>query len=173
MPTKFMRAALLCALMLALTGCIFSRKSLFDISKGATDIPVGRFELRSAADKSSIQTARHGNLYLYGDDKSPEKAILSFHPIGDGFYLTTAILPGGPIHYGVLDARSKDKLPFTLLECTSTTPPDLVPAPDADAFERCNAADRERLTAIANRYKADMMASRIPASKLFEYTRIP
>lgn len=112
-------------------------------------------------------------LVVYGDGKSQEKAILSFHALGEGFYLATVILPGGPIHYGVLDARSKDKLPLALLECSSTTPPDLVPAPDAEAFERCKAADRERLTAIANRFKADMMANRIPASKLFEYTRIP
>jgi hypothetical protein len=173
MSTGFMRAALLCTLTLALTGCIFSRRPLFDIGKGATDIPVGRFELKSPTDKSSVQMARHGKLYLYGDDKNLEKAIVSFHPIGDGFYLAMAVVPGGPIHYGVLDARSKDKLPFVLLECSDTTPRDLIPTPDAKDFERCNATDRRRLIAIADRYKSDMMANRIAASKLFEYTPIP
>ena len=115
--------------------------------------------------------ARHGNLYIYKD--SHNTAILSFHAIGGGFYLVTVIPPGGHINYGVLDARSQDKLPFTFLECADDTPADLVPGPDAKGPDRCVAADRERLIAIANRYKANMMANRIEASKLQQFTRIP
>jgi hypothetical protein len=171
MPTKFMRVVLLCTMMLALPGCIFSRAPLLDITRGATDLPTGRFEGSSESGKFTVEMARHGNLYIYKD--SHDTAILSFHAIGDGFYLVTVIPPGRPINYGVLDARSQDKLPFSLLECADATPADLVPGPDAKGGDRCMAADRERLTAIANRYKADMMANRIEASKLQEFTRIP
>jgi hypothetical protein len=171
MPTKFMRAVLLCTMLLALAGCIFSRGPIFDISKGATDLPTGRFEGRSGADKFTVELARHGNLYLYSDSR--ETAILSFHAIGDGFYLVIVIPPGRHIYYGVVDARSQDKLPFTFLECGDSTPADLVPGPDAKGPDRCVAADRQRLTAIANRYKADMMANRIEASKVQEFTRMP
>jgi hypothetical protein len=175
MSTKFMRAAVLCTMLVALTGCIFSRKPVFDIAKGATDLPVGLFEMRTPTDKHVVKLARHGSLYLYGDgqEKEQDKMILSFHAIGDAFYLVTAISPGGPINYGVLDRRSQDKLTFVLLDCADSTPADLVPAPNAKGTERCNANDGERLTAIANRYKADMMAKRIEASRLVEYVRLP
>lgn len=171
MPTRFMRAVLLCTMMLALAGCIFSRTPLFDITKGATDLPAGRFEGNSERGKFTVELARHGKLYIYRDDH--DTAILSFHAVGDAFYLVQVIPPGRPINYGVLDARSQDKLPFMFLECADATPPDLVPGPDARGSDRCMAADRERLTAIANRYKADMMANRIEASKLQLFTRIP
>lgn len=171
MPTKFMRAVLVCTMLLALPGCIFSNGPLFDITRGATDIPTGRFEGKAPNGKSTVEMARHGNLYIHKDDR--DTAILSFHAIGDGFYLVSVIPPGRPINYGLLDARSPAKLAFTFLECGDTTPADLVPGPDAKGSDRCLANDRERLKAIANRYKADMMAHRIDASKITEYSRIP
>jgi hypothetical protein len=171
MPTKFMRAVLLCTMMLTLGGCIFSRAPLFDITSGATDLPTGRFEGSSPSGKYTVEMARHGNLYIYKD--KDETAILAFHAIGDGFYLVTVIPPGRHIHYGVIDARSQDKLLFSFLECADDTPADLVTGPDAKGADRCLAADRERLTAIANRYKANMVANRIEASKLQEFTRMP
>ena len=171
MLTKFVRAVLLCTMMLALAGCIFSRGAIFDLSKGATDIPAGRFEVKSPSDKFTVELTRHGNLYIYTDNR--DTVILSFQAIGGGFYLVVVIPPGRHIHYGVLDARSQDKLPFTFLECADDTPADLVPGPDAKGPDRCIAADRERLTAIASRYKANMMADRIEASKLQTFTRIP
>jgi hypothetical protein len=160
---------------LALAGCIFSRSSVFDLRKGATDLPEGRFESRSGgkppSDKTTIEMTRHGNLYVYGDESAGNDAvILSFHAIGDRFYLVAAMPPGRPISYGVLDARSPDRLPFVLLECDYRT--DLVPSPEAQGHERCNATDRGRLIAIANRYKADMMANKVEPSRLYEYTRI-
>ncbi len=175
MPTKFMRAVLLCTVAFALTGCIFSNKPVFDISKGATDLPEGLFEMKTSSDKQVVKLVRHGNLYVYGDgeEKEMDKVILSFRAIGDGSYLVTAISPGRPINYGVLHRRSPDKLTFVLLDCDPKAPTDLVPAPDAKGHERCNATNGERLTAIANRYKADMVANRIEASKVVEYTRIP
>jgi hypothetical protein len=175
MPTKFMRAAVLCSLLLALTGCIFSSKPVFDIAKGATDLPVGLFEMRTPINKHIVRLERHGSLYLYvdGQEKEQDKIILSFRAIGDAFYLVTAISPGGPINYGVVHRRSQDKLTLVLLDCADSTPADLVPVPNAKGAERCNAADGERLTAIANRYKADMMANRIEASRLLEYIRLP
>ena len=83
------------------------------------------------------------------------------------------IPPGRPINYGVVDARSQDKLPIAFLDCGDDTPADLVPGPDAKGPDRCVAGDRERLLAIANRYKASIMVNGIEASKLQEFTRIP
>jgi len=171
MPTTLMRAVLLCTMMLALAGCILSRSPIFDLSTGATDLPTGRFEGRSGDNKFTVEIARQGNLYIYSDRR--DTTILSFHAIGDGFYLVVVIPPGRPINYGVVDARSQDKLPFTFLECGDDTPADLVPGPDAKGPDRCVAGDRERLLAIANRYKASMMANGIEGSKRQEFTRIP
>jgi hypothetical protein len=174
MPIKLMRLLVLCTLTLTLAGCIFSSKPLFDIGKGATDLPVGLFLVKSSAEpdtkKAPFKLERHGSLYLYGDGegKQQEKIILSFHSIGDAFYLVMAIQPGLPIRYGVLDARSKDKLMFSYLQCTHM-PDAYIPQPHIFGNERCNATDGERLIAIANRYKADMMANRIEASRLYEY----
>jgi hypothetical protein len=171
---KFMRLLVVCTVTLTLAGCIFSTKPLFDVSKGATDLPVGLFLVKSSAESDSKKTLvkleRHGSLYLYGDgeDKAKEKVILSFHSIGDAFYLVTVIQPGLPIRYGLLDARSKDKLMLTYLQCTHM-PDAYIPQPNLFGNERCNAADSERLLAIANRYKADMMANRIDGSRLYEY----
>jgi hypothetical protein len=53
------------------------------------------------------------------------------------------IPPGRPINYGVVDARSQDKLPFALLECGDDTPAELVPGPDAKGPDRCVAAQVE------------------------------
>ena len=61
----------------------------------------------------------------------------------------------------------------TLSPAGDDTPADLVPGPDAKGADRCVAGDRARLLAIANRYKASMMANGIEASKLQEFTRIP
>jgi len=171
MLTKFMRAVLLCTLLVALSGCVFSRGPLFDIAKGVTDLPVGRFEGKTHSDKYSIEMTRHGNLYIYSDSR--DTTILSFHAIGERFYLVVVIPPGRPINYGVLDARSQDELSFTFLECGDSTPADLVPGPDAKGDDRCIAGDRARLIAIANRYKAEMMANRLDASKLTVFTRLP
>jgi hypothetical protein len=157
-------------MMLALTGCIFSRKPLFDIREGATDIEVGRFEGKSTSETFTFEVVRHGNLYITGDERDP--AILSLHGIGDGFYLVTVILPGSPINYGVLDGRSRERLLFAFLRCFRM-PDELVPSPDAEGHERCNATDGERLVAIAKRYKADMMANRLEPSAVSEYTRLP
>jgi hypothetical protein len=171
MPTMFMRALLLCTMTLALAGCIFSRGTIFDLSKGAADLPTGRFEGRSGDNTFTVKIERQGNLYIYSDSR--DTTLLSFHAIGEGFYLAVVIPPGRPVNYGVVDARSQDKLPFTFLECGDDTPADLVPGPDAKGPDRCIAGDRERLLAIANRYKASMMANGIEASKLQEFTRIP
>ena len=46
MLTTFMRVVLPCTMMLALAGCIVSQSPIFDLSKGATDLPTGRFERR-------------------------------------------------------------------------------------------------------------------------------
>ena len=171
MLTKFMRAALLCTMVLALAGCIVSQSPIFDLSKGATDLPTGRFEGKAGDNKFAIEIVRQGNLYIYSDSR--DTTILSFHAIGERFYLVVVIPPGRPINYGVVDARSQDKLPFIFLECSDDTPADLVPGPDAKGSDRCVAGDRERLLAIANRYKASMMANGIDASKLQEFARIP
>jgi hypothetical protein len=173
MQRRLTRAVVLCAMVLALTGCIFSRGPIFDISKGATDLPAGRFEVKSGQDKSTVELARHGSLYLYSDGDSPDTAILSFHGIGDEFYLVVAMPPGRDINYGVVDARSHDRLAFTFLECGDDTPTELVPGPDTKGLDRCVADDRERLIAIANHYKADLLADRIEVSKLQEFAPIP
>ena len=133
----------------------------------------GTLERRSGDNKLTVEIARQGNLYIYSDGDSHDTTILSFHAIGEGFYLVVVIPPGRPINYGVVDARSQDKLPFTFLECGDDTPADLVPGPDAKGADRCVAGDRARLLAIANRYKVSMMANGIEASKLQEFTRIP
>ena len=145
MLTTFVRAVLLCTMMLALAGCIVSQSPIFDLSKGATDLPTGRFERRSGDNKFTVEIARQGNLYIYSDGDSRDTTILSFHAIGEGFYLVVVIPPGRPINYGVVDARSQDKLPFTFLECGDDTPADLVPGPDAKGADRCVAGDRARL----------------------------
>jgi hypothetical protein len=178
MPTKLMRAVLLCTMALALSGCLFSRASVFDLRTGVTDLPTGRFELRSGDrppghKTATVEVTRHGNLYVYRDESAgTDAAVLSFHAIGDKFYLVVAIPAGKPIYYGVVDARSPDKLPFVLMDCDPKAPDDLVAQPAAKGVERCNATNRERVIAIADRFKADMLANRIEASRLFEYTRI-
>jgi hypothetical protein len=173
MLIRSMRAVVVCALMLVLAGCIFSRGPIFDIGKGAIDLPTGRFEERAGDEKSLAELAQHGNLYLYSTGDSRDTTILSFHGIGDGFYLAVVIPPGRDIYYGVIDARLHDKLPFTFLECGDDTPAELVPGPDAKGTDRCVAGDRERLLAIAKRYKDDMLAGRIEAAKMQEFSRVP
>jgi hypothetical protein len=173
MQRRFTYALVLYAMALALTGCIFSRGPIFDISKGATDVPAGRFEMKSGQGRSTVELARHGSLYLYTNGDSRDTAILSFHGIGDGFYIVVVMPPGRDINYGVLDARSHDRLAFTFLECGDDTPAELVPGPDTKGPDRCAAGDRERLIAIANHYKADLSAGGIEVSKLQEFTPIP
>jgi|KBSSwiStaDraftv2_1062776.scaffolds.fasta_scaffold95159_3 hypothetical protein len=120
-----------------------------------------------------VELVRHGNLYLYSTGDSRDTTILSFHGIGDGFYLAVVIPPGRDIYYGVIDARLHGKLPFTFLECGDDTPAELVPGPDAKGTDRCVAGDRDRLLAIAKRYKDDMLAGRIEAAKMQEFSRVP
>ena len=124
-------------MMLALAGCIVSQSPNLRLEQGRHDLPTGRFERRSGDDKFTVETARQGNLYIYSDTM-----ILSFHAIGEGFYLVIVISPGRPINYGVVNARSQDKLPFTFLECGDDTPADLVPGPDAKGPDRCVATTR-------------------------------
>jgi len=52
-------------------------------------------------------------------------------------------------------------------------PAELVPGPDAKGTDRCVAGDRDRLLAIAKRYKDDMLAGRIEAAKMQEFSRVP
>jgi hypothetical protein len=173
MPSKLVRAVLLCTVTLALAGCLLFNKPVLDIGKGATDLPEGLFAQRTDSGKKVFRMERHARLYLYGDSegKSNEKLILSFHPIGDAFFIVVVMQPGAPIYYGVLDARSKDRYLFTSLEC-SHMPDAYVAQPSKKGSERCNVTDGERLIAIANRYKADMMAGQTEPSRATEYVPV-
>jgi hypothetical protein len=161
--------------MLALAGCIFSVKPVFDPSKGATDIAPGRFEIGTGPEKRGFQLTRHGSVYVYRDDNTRANdsvVVLSFHAIGDGFYLLQTIPQDTPVGYAVVDARARDEIRFSWLDCLTDTPADRLPSPDAKGRDRCRATDPERLTAIAGRYKADLLANRIEASNVSTITRI-
>ena len=116
-------------MMLALAGCIVSQSPIFDLSKGATDLPTGRFERRSGDDKFTVEIARQGNLYIYSDGDSRDTTILSFHAIGEGFYLVVVIPPGRPINYGVVDARLQDSSLSLSSNAATTRRPTLSPGP--------------------------------------------
>lgn len=160
------RYALALMTTLALAGCIESAEPLFPLEDGAVGIPTGTFQLVANSDNTSTVTlARQGKLYTYSTTGHARPFIVSFHPIGDDFFIammvpfgTDFFVSGSEVRYGILDARSKARFAFVAFDCADVTPAELGVSTTADKTrESCTLKDRERLLNIANSYKSKIL----------------
>lgn len=158
---SFCRALPLLIAAIALSGCFWSRAPILDIAKGATDVPTGTFE--RTPDSAKVSLTQNGKLYVYiaGSDIP---VIASFHPIGDSFYVASGVRFGrdkifdkSMVAYGVLDARFKGKLVFSLLDCNDENLAFLKRPPQDATEEGCEIENRDELMTLARNLKAAMV----------------
>ncbi len=106
----------LCVLVLSatlLSGCIQSRRPLFDESKAVTPVPAGRYEEHEF--KNGVWVKKRSGLlmiesrsYNWKPDGTEGIEFFTIHDVGEGFYILSArqknLKPNDPYMYALFEA---------------------------------------------------------------------